>query len=349
MQAQLTELSHRAIRYAQIEASERGAAFVEPEHLLLAILRDDHSGARIKLQEQGCPPGAVRDEITALLPTPGTERDRAQQITPENIRVSTRTEAVLRSAAEATARDQRRFIGPEHILTALVTEPTPLLARIWAEYNITEACLAADSTFEPPQAKQHERDHVAKTPVEMAPSWIHFTEAAKNAVLFAQIEASRSGFNRIPPIFLLSGVLQEEETVVADVLARCGVERNALREALIDLLPTGCGRDPKKNLSLDGKAKAVFHRATEMSMKLSDSHVGTEHLLLGLLNDKTEAGALLRANNLKEAALLDVILTAERSKRIVPASNLNPLTGKLMWGILAASIVGLLWLLFSSR
>ncbi|MBC7805503.1 MAG: hypothetical protein H7145_05065 [Akkermansiaceae bacterium] len=343
MQIQFTEQSRRAIHFAQIKAAESGSHAVEPEHLLFAILRDDHSPAHAELRAQECNPRAVNEELSALIISQTPNGRPAKADTPEPIGLSQSASEILHAAAEVATRQRRHFVGPEHVLMALILKPTPLLAPIWSKYNVSSDLSSTDQTLQRQQANEHERDHIATTPIDMAPTFENFTAAAKQAIIFAQQETARSGSNKVTPLFLLSGVLQDEETVVSDVLERCGVERNVLREALIDLLPTG--RDfAAKDIMLDSKAAAAMRKAMEMSMTLGDSHIGTEHIFLGLINDPAEGGKLLRANNVDKAAFIDALRTTKRAERIMEASKQDPLVRKAMWLVLVAAILGWLWL-----
>ncbi|MBC8134732.1 MAG: hypothetical protein H8F28_02460, partial [Fibrella sp.] len=305
MQIQFTEQSRRAIRYAQIEASESGSNCVEPEHLLLAILRDDHSEARVELREQGCSPGAVCEEVATFLDAQAMDCGREKETPPDRIALSLRGRAILETAAEVATRFGRRFVGPEHILMALVLKPTPLLALIWERNNVSVTFPSPDQFNTQLGSNRHERDEILSLSADIELAWGRYTDAAKLAVAHAQSEAMRSGFNEIPPLFLLSGVLQESETVVTDALKRCGVDRNTLREALIDVLPTGPGFDSAQEMVFDPGARTVVFEAQRIAETLSDRHIGTEHLFLGLLADRTGTGDVLRVNHLATANFLE--------------------------------------------
>src|ERR687883_449514 len=58
-----TEKARRVIFFARYEASQFGAPAIEPEHLLLGLLREDRSMAAEILYERGLRLNAVREEI----------------------------------------------------------------------------------------------------------------------------------------------------------------------------------------------------------------------------------------------------------------------------------------------
>src|SRR5207237_160254 len=58
-----TEKARRVIFFARYEASQFGAPAIEPEHLLLGLVREERSMAAQILFERGLRLAAVRDEI----------------------------------------------------------------------------------------------------------------------------------------------------------------------------------------------------------------------------------------------------------------------------------------------
>lgn len=112
----LTEQSRRAVAYAQTEAATRGENIVKPEHLLLGILREEHSPARRLLVSLGIAPEEIIHQTTTLLvPGPG----RAEI----DLRLDPRSKAVLDQARSEAARLCQFFVGPEHLLLGLIAAP----------------------------------------------------------------------------------------------------------------------------------------------------------------------------------------------------------------------------------
>ncbi len=71
-----------------------------------------------------------------------------------------------------------------------------------------------------------------------------FTVAARGAVVEAQAEARRLNHNYIGTEHLLLGLLAEPETVAGRVLHGLGIESQAMRVELVEILGTGAPAEP---------------------------------------------------------------------------------------------------------
>jgi len=116
-----------------------------------------------------------------------------------------------------------------------------------------------------------------------------FTEKARRVVFFARYEASQYGSSYIDTEHLLLGLWREDPAIRAllrdtqmDSEVRNEVERSIERGKP---LPTSM----EIPLSADGKKVLLF--AAEEADRLGQRHVGTEHMLLGLLRVKDSVGA----------------------------------------------------------
>lgn len=102
----------------------------------------------------------------------------------------------------------------------------------------------------------------------------------------------------VAPVHLLLGLLQEENHQGAFILAALGVDQEALRRKIEAGMPpeveTGA-----KDMTLTPCAKRVIDQAYDEARRLGDRHIGTEHLLLGLLGERGE----LPSEILKEAGV----------------------------------------------
>ncbi len=116
-----------------------------------------------------------------------------------------------------------------------------------------------------------------------------YTEKARRTIFFARYEASQFGAPVIEPEHLLLGILREDERLLARFLR--GPKPLPLREWLRQEIE---GRAPplRKKIStsvelpLAPETKRVLAYAHEESELLQHRHIGTEHLLLGLLREE---------------------------------------------------------------
>lgn len=109
-----TEHARRAVFFAKCEAGLRDS-LIEPEHLLLGLLREPAKIVAIVLERCGASVGAARDSAEAAFPVTAVAK-------PGDVPLSVLSGAVLRRAADASAAGH--YLGVEHILCALLSEPS---------------------------------------------------------------------------------------------------------------------------------------------------------------------------------------------------------------------------------
>ncbi|MDQ6847515.1 MAG: hypothetical protein M3019_08035 [Candidatus Dormibacteraeota bacterium] len=109
-----------------------------------------------------------------------------------------------------------------------------------------------------------------------------FSDAAKTALVLAQEEAERAHHSYIGTEHLLLGVLREGAGGAAVVLRSLGVEINAVRSAMAEIL----GRNEPitiRQIVPTARVKKVIELSFEEARSMGAEEVGTEHLLLGVL------------------------------------------------------------------
>ncbi len=115
-----------------------------------------------------------------------------------------------------------------------------------------------------------------------------FDPAARRVVVLAQEDARTLGHNFLGTEHLLLGLLAETDSVAATVLDTAGITRDGARAAVERIV--GCGRGvPRSRIPFTPRAKQVLELSLRESRELGHHHIGTEHVLLGLL---TEGGGV---------------------------------------------------------
>ncbi len=137
-----------------------------------------------------------------------------------------------------------------------------------------------------------------------------YTEIARRTIFFARYEASQFGASTIAPEHLLLGLSREDKPLFARFLGD-GIEPiETIRTRLEERLSTK-GRIPiptSVELPLSPEAKRVLHYAHDESDRLSDRHIGTEHMLLGLLRvEGSVAAEVLLELGLRSDAMREVL------------------------------------------
>ena len=122
-----------------------------------------------------------------------------------------------------------------------------------------------------------------------------FTEPARRVVVFAQEEARSLGHLHIGTEHLLLGLLRDEREIPAVVLARRGVTLDAARARVVAIVGSSDER-PAGQIPFTSDGKKVMERALREALSLRVEHIGTEHLMLGLLREPAGVGAQVLAD-----------------------------------------------------
>ncbi len=123
----------------------------------------------------------------------------------------------------------------------------------------------------------------------------NFTERARKAIIIARGEAERYQHDTLTTAHLLMGILKEASGMGVLVLERLGVDLAYLREELQRRMPYGRRGFVVGAIPFAPDAKKVLEYAQEEAALLGQDYVGTEHLILGIIRERTGiAGKLLR-------------------------------------------------------
>jgi len=112
-----------------------------------------------------------------------------------------------------------------------------------------------------------------------------FNDRAKRVLALAQDEAIRFNHNYIGVEHLLLGLVREGEGVAARVLNSLRVELSRARTSVEFIIGRGDATTSPSEITLSPRTKRVIELAIDEARKLGHSHVGTEHLLLGIVRE----------------------------------------------------------------
>ena len=118
-----------------------------------------------------------------------------------------------------------------------------------------------------------------------------FNDRAKRVLALAQDEAIRFNHNYIGVEHLLLGLVREGEGVAARVLDSLGIDLSKMRSSVEVMIGRGKETTSPSEITLSPRTKKVIELAVDESRKLGHSHVGTEHLLLGIVREGQSVGA----------------------------------------------------------
>jgi len=135
-----------------------------------------------------------------------------------------------------------------------------------------------------------------------------YTEKARRVIFFARYEASQFGAPAIEPEHLLLGLMREDKTLTGRFFPRAQVSIESIRKEIEGRTLLREKISTSVELPLAPETKRVLAYAHEESDRLQHRHIGTEHLLLGLLREeRSMAAEILYERGLRLNAVRDEI------------------------------------------
>ena len=128
-----------------------------------------------------------------------------------------------------------------------------------------------------------------------------FTPRARTVVVAAQAEARKAANAETGVPHLVLGLLSEPEGVAGHAIRAQGVTLDAVREVATAATPEPYG-EVGEMIPFSADARKVLELTFREALRLEHSYVGTEHILLALLEHEDGAGILHDAGVDKEAA-----------------------------------------------
>ncbi|HEV2709617.1 MAG TPA: ATP-dependent Clp protease ATP-binding subunit [Edaphobacter sp.] len=146
-----------------------------------------------------------------------------------------------------------------------------------------------------------------------------YTEKARRVIFFARYEASQFGSPYIETEHLLLGLLREDKALTNRFL-RSHASVESIRKQIEGHTTIREKVSTSVDLPLSNECKRVLAYAAEEAERLSHKHIGTEHLLLGLLREeKCFAAEILTERGLRLPAIREELQRTTQEK--VPTSQ----------------------------
>ncbi len=113
-----------------------------------------------------------------------------------------------------------------------------------------------------------------------------FTENAQKIILIAQEEAKRLNHDYVGTEHILLGLSAIEGTVSNKILSNLGVTFRKVRQEIEKMVGVGDTIMLLGEIPFTPRAKKVLEFSVEESQMLGTEHIGTEHILLGLIREE---------------------------------------------------------------
>ncbi len=143
-----------------------------------------------------------------------------------------------------------------------------------------------------------------------------YTEKARRVIFFARYEASQFGSPYIETEHLLLGLLREDKALTSRFL-RSQASVESIRKQIEGHTTMREKVSTSVDLPLSHECKRVLAYAAEEAERLSNKHIGTEHLLLGLLREeKCFAAEILHERGLRLSTIREELARQSSEKAV---------------------------------
>lgn len=129
-----------------------------------------------------------------------------------------------------------------------------------------------------------------------------YTGRAREAMLWACKIARHCGRQEVDCRHLLWGILKMNDSLGAQVLHRLGITQQVLENTFES------GNAPEDNQDFAPETKQALELARATAQKLGVNYIGTEHLLLGVLQGANSAVNLLKEGGMQPNAVIDTVM-----------------------------------------
>ena len=176
-----------------------------------------------------------------------------------------------------------------------------------------------------------------------------FTERARQVVVLAQEESRRLKHNYIGTEHLLLGLLREEEGIAARVLGRLDVTADEVRAEIDRVIGQG-DEVTSGQIPFTPRAKHALERSLREALALNHKYIGTEHVLLGVVQEENGVAARIleelgaSAGKVREEVLRAVgggVTLESRGGPGLPDAPLDPQSFIPHWVVTSVATLGL--------
>jgi hypothetical protein len=160
-------------------------------------------------------------------------------------------------------------------------------------------------------SKQAAQKRFVSAAMDPQQGFSRFTPRARNVVMASQNEARAAGNAEIGPAHLVLGLLAEPDGLAVQALVAGGLSVEAVREAATAALPPASAEVPEL-IPYDAAGKKALELTFREALRLGHNYIGTEHILLALLEQENGEGVLTGLGVDKAATEAGVVAALEK-------------------------------------
>ena len=152
----------------------------------------------------------------------------------------------------------------------------------------------------------------------------NFTTKSQEALQNAHMIASEAGQQQLEPVHLFLALMEQNEGVVINVFKKMGIEWQKIVKdckAELDIMPKMDAKAPQMQggigqVYVSPTLFAVLRQAEKETKNFQDDYISTEHLLLGLIQTKSEVSEILKEHKIKYEEVLKALKDVRGSQKV---------------------------------
>lgn len=142
-----------------------------------------------------------------------------------------------------------------------------------------------------------------------------FTEQARRVIFFARYEAGRLGSGVIETEHLLLAFVRDGQGCVSLIFSEARLSPETIREDIARRLAVRVALPTSVEIPISVETLQVLQLAAQESDRLQHSHIGAEHILLGILRHGGSLGAsVLVERGLRLPAVRDAVIRLSKTE-----------------------------------
>jgi hypothetical protein len=159
-------------------------------------------------------------------------------------------------------------------------------------------------------------------PADLDPSqgFSRFTDRARNVVVTAQNAARTGGHAEIGPAHLVLALLSQPEALASQAIVAQGVSLQSVQQAVGATLPPADDEVPSI-IPFDAAARKALELSFREALRMGHNYIGTEHILLALLELEDGSGPLSELGIDKSGTESDVTARLATIEQEAPKSS----------------------------
>ncbi len=152
-----------------------------------------------------------------------------------------------------------------------------------------------------------------------------FTKGSRKVLELAFEQAAEWKQDYVGTEHLLMGLVKEKSGLAAKIIKSLGASEEDIKDSILSIVPMGYVPVDMKSLRTTPRLKYILELAKQYANRLGNNYVGTEHLLLGLVTDRSAVGTeVLARHGIRPQDVADAVSKVLNSNE----STLNPERGE---------------------